>query len=166
MQSRCVIVVVITHTPLQVGTCSDTRSDGKVCNFPAGDVCRNGSCVSACSERHLHRCRCAHEDDNYCYLCCGNAHTECQPAHKLGGCKRIMSDRMPTGVLRPNGEYWERDSCRRCRSLPNGLQCDDTQPDRLCHEHKCSDRICYGKATGEYCDMRWVWIVQLSVTIQ
>ncbi len=68
----------------QVGTCSETRSDGKVCNFPAGDVCRNGSCVSACSERHLHRCRCAHEDDNYCYLCCGNAHTECQPAHKLG----------------------------------------------------------------------------------
>ena len=124
----------------QVKSCAAPQHDGKVCSLAAGDVCRNGSCVSACAERGLQRCRCADEDDDYCYLCCGSSSTECQPAHRLS-------------VLRPNGEYWERDACRRCRSpVMNGLHCDDTQPDRLCHGQRCSDRVCLGRAAGEYCD--------------
>ncbi|PIO73593.1 hypothetical protein TELCIR_04437 [Teladorsagia circumcincta] len=93
-------------------------------------------CISACSLREMRECQCDAEEDNYCYLCCGNANHQCLPAHHHN-------------ILRTNGERWEREACSRCRmhgAHLEGLPCDDTDPARLCitgrMEKICVDNSC------------------------
>lgn len=107
-------------------------------------MCRNGTCVSACSLRGMQPCDCDVEEDNYCYLCCGNAHHQCAPAHQHG-------------ILRSNGERWEREACTRCRTNGQeleGLPCDDGDPNRLCLGGKCSNSVCHNKQPGSFCDRK------------
>ncbi len=102
------------------------------------------SCVSACSIGGMAECTCDVEEDNYCYLCCGNERTRCMPAHEHA-------------ILRPNGERWERDSCKRCRQNGaelEGLGCEDTDPARLCIGGKCSNSVCHDKQQGAFCDRK------------
>lgn len=122
---------------------SDAVDDSStICNRPEGGICRNRTCVSSCSIRHLQKCICPLEDDNYCYLCCGDDRHSCLPAHKYQ-------------IYQPNGEHWERDTCTRCRNYyHNGLSCDDRDRRRVCYNGKCISTLCQGQDEGTYCDIR------------
>uniref|UniRef100_A0A183IB36 Disintegrin domain-containing protein n=1 Tax=Soboliphyme baturini TaxID=241478 RepID=A0A183IB36_9BILA len=109
-------------------------------NSWTGHVCLNRTCASACSLKQMHQCNCPSEDDNYCYLCCGSATQSCQPAHLYG-------------ILKPNGETWERDTCRRCRHMPNGMPCDDKSQRRVCVNERCTGNVCRNRSEGRYCDL-------------
>ncbi|CAJ0583976.1 unnamed protein product, partial [Mesorhabditis spiculigera] len=89
-------------------------------------------------------CKCDTEEDDYCYLCCGNSHSQCLPAHQHN-------------ILRSNGERWEREACSRCRTNIielEGLPCDDNDPKRLCMAEKCSNSVCNNKLPGAVCDKK------------
>nr|CAD2182176.1 unnamed protein product [Meloidogyne enterolobii] len=93
---------------------------------------------------HMRECRCDSEEDNYCFLCCGNERNRCLPAHEHG-------------ILRDNGERWERDACTRCRmngDEMDGMPCDDQDTQRLCLQGKCSKSVCVDKQQGQYCDKK------------
>lgn len=102
------------------------------------------SCVSVCSLNGMKECICDTEEDNYCYLCCGSEDARCRPAHEQG-------------ILRSNGERWERESCARCRmngAEMEGLACDDRDAQRLCLQGKCSKSVCHDKQQGAFCDRK------------
>ncbi|KAH7713689.1 Protein F15G9.5 [Aphelenchoides avenae] len=118
--------------------------NGEVCSRNSAQVCRNNTCISACSLRGMKECVCDTEEDNYCYLCCGSDNHRCMPAHQHN-------------ILRPNGERWERENCGRCRRNGlemEGLACDDLDPQRLCLQGKCSKSVCHDKQQGEFCDRK------------
>ncbi|KAI6240754.1 hypothetical protein M3Y99_00418800 [Aphelenchoides fujianensis] len=122
----------------------ECTKEGEVCSRNNAHVCKNNTCVSVCSLRGMKECVCDTEEDNYCYLCCGNSHNKCRPAHEHG-------------LLRINGERWERESCARCRmngAEMEGLACDDRDPQRLCLQGKCSKSVCHDKHQGAYCDRK------------
>ncbi|TKR80923.1 hypothetical protein L596_014895 [Steinernema carpocapsae] len=101
-------------------------------------------CASACSMSGMRECQCDTEEDNYCYLCCGNERNACKPAHEHN-------------ILRENGERWERETCSRCRMNSvelEGLPCDDRDPQRLCLQGKCSNSVCHNKPQGAFCDRK------------
>ncbi|KJH48747.1 hypothetical protein DICVIV_05141 [Dictyocaulus viviparus] len=101
-------------------------------------------CISACSLRGMKECHCDAEEDNYCYLCCGNVDHQCLPAHHHN-------------ILRPNGERWEREACSRCRVHGvemEGLPCDDTDSARLCITGRCSNSVCHTRQPGSFCDRK------------
>lgn len=116
-------------------------ADMTICDPTAGGICRNQTCVSACSTRFYKPCKCPEEEDKFCYLCCGSTTHSCKPAQDYH-------------IYKPNGEIWERDSCSRCRSWPNGLSCDDRDSKRVCSNGKCVANICHGRPEGSYCDLR------------
>jgi hypothetical protein len=121
------------------------REDETLCDPTQGGVCRNQTCISACygSTRYnprLQPCVCASEDDSFCYLCCGSSHQVCAPAHEYH-------------IYKPNGEYWERQVCSRCRTHPNGLACDERNARRVCHDGRCVSSICHGKPEGSLCTL-------------
>lgn len=120
--------------------CKDSE-ESTICNRPEGGLCRNKTCVSACAIRSLQKCNCPQEDDNYCYLCCGGAHSSCRPAHEYQ-------------IFQPNGEWWERDTCNRCKNSMNGLSCDDRDSRRVCYNGRCVATICNGQLEGSFCDTR------------
>lgn len=123
--------------------CKDLH-DGDICSMNGARVCRNRTCVSACEARGMRECKCDLEEDNYCYLCCGNDRNVCHPAHVHN-------------ILRPNGERWERDACARCRQIGHdldGLPCDDKDAGRLCLQGKCTNSICHDKQQGAVCDRK------------
>ncbi|KAL3079000.1 hypothetical protein niasHS_014782 [Heterodera schachtii] len=118
--------------------------EGEICTTINAHVCRNGTCVSACTLRGMKECHCDVEEDNFCFLCCGSANDRCLPAHEHG-------------ILRDNGERWERDPCKWCRTQGTereGMACDDKDPQRLCLHGKCSKSVCANKVQGEYCDRK------------
>ncbi|EGT57937.1 hypothetical protein CAEBREN_20619 [Caenorhabditis brenneri] len=119
-------------------------TEGNICSENAATVCRNNTCVSACSLRGMQECECDAEEDNYCYLCCGNSEHQCMAAHHHN-------------ILRPNGERWEREACSRCRmhgAELEGLPCDDTDSARLCIGGRCSNSVCHTKSSGSVCDRK------------
>ncbi|XGW34650.1 hypothetical protein V3C99_018551, partial [Haemonchus contortus] len=71
-------IYVILTTDLSSGEC---LKDGSICSESDARVCQNGTCISACSLQKMNECQCDAEEDNYCYLCCGNANHQCLPAH-------------------------------------------------------------------------------------
>lgn len=118
--------------------------ENEVCSTNNAHVCRNNTCVTACSLRGMRECVCDSEEENYCYLCCGSSEHRCLPAHEHS-------------ILRNNGERWERESCARCRmngAEMEGIACDDRDPQRLCLQGKCSKSICHDKQQGAYCDRK------------
>ncbi|KAL7070512.1 hypothetical protein ACQ4LE_010447 [Meloidogyne hapla] len=118
--------------------------EGSICSTSRAQLCRNNTCVSVCSVREMRECRCDSEEDNYCFLCCGNERNRCLPAHEHG-------------ILRDNGERWERDACTRCRmngDEMDGMPCDDQDTQRLCLQGKCSKSVCVDKQQGQYCDKK------------
>uniref|UniRef100_A0A915CRV7 Uncharacterized protein n=1 Tax=Ditylenchus dipsaci TaxID=166011 RepID=A0A915CRV7_9BILA len=104
--------------------------ENHVCTTNNAHVCRNNTCVSACSLKGMKECVCDSEEENYCYLCCGSSGDRCLPAHEHN-------------ILRNNGE--RRDG---------GVSCDDRDPQRLCLQGKCSKSICHDKSQGSYCDRK------------
>ncbi|KAK6759924.1 hypothetical protein RB195_021469 [Necator americanus] len=130
---------------LIAGTTSETcTKEGTICSENNASVCKNGTCISACSLRGMRECQCDAEEDNYCYLCCGNADHQCLPAHHHN-------------ILRPNGERWEREACSRCRmhgAELEGLPCDDTDSARLCITGRCSNSVCHTRQPGSFCDRK------------
>uniref|UniRef100_A0A0K0EUT1 Disintegrin domain-containing protein n=1 Tax=Strongyloides venezuelensis TaxID=75913 RepID=A0A0K0EUT1_STRVS len=119
-------------------------NEGEVCSLNRAEVCRNGTCVSACTVMGMKECSCDTEEDNYCFLCCGNSKNQCLPAHEYS-------------ILKSNGERWERESCTNCRvnrGELEGLPCDDRDPQRLCLQGKCSKSVCYDKTQGAICDRK------------
>ncbi|TKR80922.1 hypothetical protein L596_014895 [Steinernema carpocapsae] len=120
--------------------CSKTEP----CPVNSASICVNGTCASACSMSGMRECQCDTEEDNYCYLCCGNERNACKPAHEHN-------------ILRENGERWERETCSRCRMNSvelEGLPCDDRDPQRLCLQGKCSNSVCHNKPQGAFCDRK------------
>lgn len=73
-----------------------------ICDMRNGMICVGKKCQSVCSlaRRDMQPCRCADDDENHCYLCCGAPDVECRPAHEHK-------------IFKPNGEIWERDTCAR-----------------------------------------------------
>uniref|UniRef100_A0A8R1TSG2 Uncharacterized protein n=1 Tax=Onchocerca volvulus TaxID=6282 RepID=A0A8R1TSG2_ONCVO len=127
-----------SHSP---STCT---VENAICSASDARICRNSSCVSVCSTRGMKQCECDVEEDNYCYLCCGNSYSRCLPAHQYN-------------ILRDNGERWEREACALCRQNGaelEGLACDDMDPARLCLQGKCSNSVCHDKKPGQYCDRK------------
>uniref|UniRef100_A0A1I8F0Y3 Uncharacterized protein n=1 Tax=Wuchereria bancrofti TaxID=6293 RepID=A0A1I8F0Y3_WUCBA len=123
---------------------SSCTIENAICSASDARICRNSSCVSVCSTRGMKQCECDVEEDNYCYLCCGNSNSRCMPAHHYN-------------ILRDNGERWEREACALCRQNGaelEGLACDDTDPARLCLQGKCSNSVCHDKKPGQYCDRK------------
>uniref|UniRef100_A0A5S6QKI6 Uncharacterized protein n=1 Tax=Trichuris muris TaxID=70415 RepID=A0A5S6QKI6_TRIMR len=115
--------------------------DLTICDPTQAGLCLNQTCSSACATRQMLHCNCPSEDDNHCYLCCGNSHNPCQPAHVYR-------------VFKPNGERWEREACRRCHDLPDGVPCDDKSDRRICLNKKCTANACLNQPEGAYCDLR------------
>uniref|UniRef100_A0A914H2S2 Uncharacterized protein n=1 Tax=Globodera rostochiensis TaxID=31243 RepID=A0A914H2S2_GLORO len=118
--------------------------EGSTCSTSNAHVCHNGTCLSACTFRGMKECRCDMEEDDYCFLCCGSAQERCLPAHEHG-------------ILRDNGERWERESCSWCRmqgTEREGMACDDKDPQRLCLHGKCSKSVCADKVQGQFCDRK------------
>uniref|UniRef100_A0AC35UDR3 Disintegrin domain-containing protein n=1 Tax=Rhabditophanes sp. KR3021 TaxID=114890 RepID=A0AC35UDR3_9BILA len=119
-------------------------TNGEVCSINKAQVCNNGTCVTACSQQGMSECTCDTEEDNYCYLCCGDSSNRCLPAHDYN-------------ILKVNGERWERESCSRCRMQGGemeGLACDDRDSQRLCLQGKCSKSVCHNKSQGSFCDRK------------
>ncbi|VDO43882.1 unnamed protein product [Brugia timori] len=52
-----------------------------MCKIKVNKEIKIFSCVSVCSTRGMKQCECDVEEDNYCYLCCGNSNSRCMPAH-------------------------------------------------------------------------------------
>ncbi|GMT05478.1 hypothetical protein PENTCL1PPCAC_27652, partial [Pristionchus entomophagus] len=141
---RSLWTTVLLLTVISLPAVESGCVDGEVCSESDAKVCRNGTCVSACSLRGMQPCECDAEEDNYCYLCCGNARHQCAPADQHG-------------ILRSNGERWEREACTRCRTNGQeleGLPCDDADPNRLCLGGKCSNSVCHAKQPGSFCDRK------------
>ncbi|KAK0404395.1 hypothetical protein QR680_017437 [Steinernema hermaphroditum] len=134
------VVCVLGLLPSDAAKCSANE----ICSTSHAHVCLNGTCVSACFIGGMRECQCDLEEDNYCYLCCGNERNACRPAHQHN-------------ILRTNGERWERETCARCRMNSmelEGLPCDDRDPQRLCLQGKCSNSVCSTKRQGEFCDRK------------
>lgn len=69
----------------------------------------NCSCVSACTTRGMKQCECDVEEDNYCYLCCGNSHSRCLPAHQydiLRYVSALKSDFRPFCQVLKKSKHW------------------------------------------------------------
>ncbi|KRZ07707.1 Uncharacterized protein T11_420 [Trichinella zimbabwensis] len=123
-----------------VGDCTN-REEDSICDPTRAGLCRNHTCQSACARLNMRQCNCPSEDDNYCYLCCGNSASPCLPAHHYK-------------IYKPNGEHWEREACRRCHDLPDGVPCDDKSDRRICLNKRCTANACLNHAEGAYCDSR------------
>uniref|UniRef100_A0A915J5I6 Uncharacterized protein n=1 Tax=Romanomermis culicivorax TaxID=13658 RepID=A0A915J5I6_ROMCU len=118
------------------------KDSAEICDPTTGGVCKNGTCVSSCLVKNMKKCSCPDYDDNYCYLCCGNAQNTCRPAHEYD-------------IYQPNGELWERTSCSACRhGATEGLSCDDRDLRRVCHNSKCASNVCLHRPEGSYCDAK------------
>uniref|UniRef100_A0AC34Q1A4 Uncharacterized protein n=1 Tax=Panagrolaimus sp. JU765 TaxID=591449 RepID=A0AC34Q1A4_9BILA len=123
---------------------TETCVENQICVTNSAQICKNNTCQSVCQIHGMRECICDTEEDNYCYLCCGNGNNRCLPAHQHN-------------ILRPNGERWERESCARCRmngAEIEGLACDDTDSQRLCLQGRCSKSVCHDKPSGAFCDRR------------
>lgn len=121
--------------------CANKRA-GETCNFTHARVCTaQGLCVSACEFHGYHECNCANKDEYHCYLCCGRNDRVCRPAHDYG-------------IYKYNGERWERQTCKRCRSaeLLDGQQCDDKDRTRVCMNGMCVRGVCQGRPDGQSCN--------------
>lgn len=138
----CILMVIWLSTKTSLQLFTSSCSDNQICDISRALICRNSTCVSACSTHGMLECKCDSEDDNNCYLCCGNSYSKCLPAHEYN-------------ILKANGERWESDACARCRRRGDeleGLPCDDNDPTRLCMQGKCSNSICRTKQEGNFCD--------------
>lgn len=58
-------------------------------------------CVSACSLRGMQECECDAEEDNYCYLCCGNSEHQCMAAHHHNILRLVLGGKSKGSVEAP-----------------------------------------------------------------